>query len=260
MAFCNIIECIVNVDVSTLFCLVSWCNFMKILRLGKKVMQFKAYNHCIMCLSYHVFSIQLRHTHCTEGIWRRWLLSSFDTWEASCAWHGETESATVKFCKKPVWKVLRPCWSKVSFDGLVMLSECQTIDYQKLSSTVNWRLANGNVVGRSCVTKMFWSVIWRQLTWMYTRGRVMPKITLFGGKRSLMLVTPLKEREKRSTWKDGGKDTCTPGPEIQLKTAFIEIDGQPMMMIITPGKTKPKPLNIVLKSLEYDPTFVEVCF
>ena len=28
-----------------------------------------------------------------------------------------------------------------------------------------------------------------------------------------MLVTPLKEREKRSTWKDGGKDT----PEIQLK-------------------------------------------
>ena len=42
-----------------------------------------------------------------------------------------------------------------------------------------------------------------------------------------MLVTPLKEREKRSTWKDGGKDT----PEIQLKTAFIEIDGQPMMMM-----------------------------
>ena len=39
-----------------------------------------------------------------------------------------------------------------------------------------------------------------------------------------MLVAPLKEREKRSTWKDGGKDT----PVIQLKTAFIEIDGQPM--------------------------------
>ena len=55
----------------------------------------------------------------------------------------------------------------------------------------------------------------------------MPKIDLFGGKRSLMLVTPLKEREKRSTWKDGGKDT----PVIQLKTAFIEIDGQPMMMM-----------------------------
>ena len=53
----------------------------------------------------------------------------------------------------------------------------------------------------------------------------MPKIDFFGGKRSLMLVTPLKEREKRSTWKDGGRDT----PEIQLKTAFIEIDGQPMM-------------------------------
>ena len=34
----------------------------------------------------------------------------------------------------------------------------------------------------------------------------------FGGKRSLMLATPLKEREKRSTWKDGGKDT----PVIQL--------------------------------------------
>ena len=33
------------------------------------------------------------------------------------------------------------------------------------------------------------------------------KIDLFGGNRSLMLVTPLKEREKRSTWKDGGKDT-----------------------------------------------------
>ena len=42
-----------------------------------------------------------------------------------------------------------------------------------------------------------------------------------------MLVTQLKEREKRSTWKDGGKDT----PEIQLKTAFIAIDGQPMMMM-----------------------------
>ena len=56
----------------------------------------------------------------------------------------------------------------------------------------------------------------------------MPKIDLFGGKRSLLLVTPLKEREKRSTWKDGGKDT----PEIQLKTAFIEIDGQPMMMMM----------------------------
>ena len=41
-----------------------------------------------------------------------------------------------------------------------------------------------------------------------------------------MLVTPLKEREKRSIWKDGGKDT----PEIQLKTAFIKIDGQPIMM------------------------------
>ena len=41
-----------------------------------------------------------------------------------------------------------------------------------------------------------------------------------------MLVTSLKEREKRSTWKDGGKDT----PEIQLKTAFIEIDGQPMII------------------------------
>ena len=52
----------------------------------------------------------------------------------------------------------------------------------------------------------------------------MPKINLFGEKRSLMLVIPLKEREKRSTWKDGGKET----PEIQLKTAFIEIDGQPM--------------------------------
>ena len=50
------------------------------------------------------------------------------------------------------------------------------------------------------------------------------KIKLFEGKRSLMLVTPLKEREKRSTWKDGGKDT----PEIQFKTAFIEIDEQPM--------------------------------
>ena len=44
----------------------------------------------------------------------------------------------------------------------------------------------------------------------------------------VILVTPLKEREKRSTWKDGGKDT----PEIQLKTAFIEIDGQPMMMMM----------------------------
>ena len=43
-----------------------------------------------------------------------------------------------------------------------------------------------------------------------------------------MLVTPLKEREKRSTWKDGGKGT----PVIQLKTAFIEIDGQPMMMMV----------------------------
>ena len=41
-----------------------------------------------------------------------------------------------------------------------------------------------------------------------------------------MLVTPLKERERRSIWKDGGKDT----PVIQLKTAFIEIDWQPMMM------------------------------
>ena len=45
-----------------------------------------------------------------------------------------------------------------------------------------------------------------------------------------MLVTPLKEREKRSTWKDGGKDTQV----IQLKTAFIEIDGQPMMMMMIP--------------------------
>ena len=44
----------------------------------------------------------------------------------------------------------------------------------------------------------------------------------------MMLVTPLKEREKRSIWKDGGKDT----PVIQLKTAFIEIDGQPMMMMM----------------------------
>ena len=35
----------------------------------------------------------------------------------------------------------------------------------------------------------------------------------FWRKRSLMLVTPLKEREKRSTWKDGGKDT----PVIELK-------------------------------------------
>ena len=42
----------------------------------------------------------------------------------------------------------------------------------------------------------------------------------------MVLVTPLKEREKRSTWKDGGKAT----PETQLKTAFIEIDGQPMMI------------------------------
>ena len=48
----------------------------------------------------------------------------------------------------------------------------------------------------------------------------MPKIDLFGGKRSLMLVTPLKERERRSTWKDGGKDT----PVIQFNTAFFEID------------------------------------
>ena len=57
------------------------------------------------------------------------------------------------------------------------------------------------------------------------------KIDLFGGKRSLMLVTPLKERKKRSTWtcwKDGGKDT----PEVQLKTAFIEIVWQPMMMMM----------------------------
>ena len=36
----------------------------------------------------------------------------------------------------------------------------------KLSSTVNCRLEKGNVVGRSYVTKMFWSVIWRQLTWI----------------------------------------------------------------------------------------------
>ena len=43
-----------------------------------------------------------------------------------------------------------------------------------------------------------------------------------------MLVTPLTEREKRSTWKDGGNDTL----EIQLKTAFIEIDGQPIMMMM----------------------------
>ena len=46
-----------------------------------------------------------------------------------------------------------------------------------------------------------------------------------------MLVTPLKEREKRSAWKDGGKDP----PEIQLETAFIEIDGLPMMMMMMIG-------------------------
>ena len=45
------------------------------------------------------------------------------------------------------------------------------------------------------------------------------------GMRVTIYMTRLKEKEKRSTWKDGGKDT----PEIQLKTAFIEIDGQRMM-------------------------------
>ena len=50
-----------------------------------------------------------------------------------------------------------------------------------------------------------------------------------------MLVTSVKEREKRSTWKDGGKDT----PENQLKTAFIEIDGQPMMMMSRRVSFKP---------------------
>ena len=42
------------------------------------------------------------------------------------------------------------------------------------------------------------------------------KINFFGGKKLFMLVTPLKEREKRSTWKDGRKDT----PEIQLKNSL----------------------------------------
>ena len=46
----------------------------------------------------------------------------------------------------------------------------------------------------------------------------------FWRKKIIDACNTLKEREKRSTWKDGGKET----PEIQLKTAFIEIDGQPM--------------------------------
>ena len=74
----------------------------------------------------------------------------------------------------------------------------------------------------------------------------MPKIDLFGGKRSLMMVTPLKERERRSTWKDGGKDTQV----IQLKTAFIEIDGQPMMMMMT--------VIMLYHSLQY-PCMVRLC-
>ena len=63
-----------------------------------------------------------------------------------------------------------------------------------------------------------------------------------------MLVTPLKERERRSTWKDGGKDT----PVIQLKTAFIEIDGQPMMnrarSVPRPSALKQRPNNDATKS------------
>ena len=36
----------------------------------------------------------------------------------------------IKCYKEPEWRVLRPCWSRVSYDGLAMLSECQMKDYQ----------------------------------------------------------------------------------------------------------------------------------
>ena len=62
-----------------------------------------------------------------------------------------------------------------------------------------------------------------------------------------MLVTPLKERERRSTWKDGGKDT----PVIQLKTAFIEIDGQPMMMMIYLWFFEPVPDSDINNSVAF---------
>ena len=48
----------------------------------------------------------------------------------------------------------------------------------------------------------------------------------FWRKKTIDAGNTIERKGKRSIWKDGGKDT----PEIQLKTAFIKIDGQPMMM------------------------------
>ena len=44
---------------------------------------------------------------------------------------------------------------------------------------------------------------------------------LYGERRSLLLVLLIAERERRSTWKDGGKDT----PLIKLKQPSSKLIG-----------------------------------
>ena len=70
-------------------------------------------------------------------------------------------------------------------------------------------------------------------------------------KRSLMLVTPLKKREKRSTL--GRMEEKTP-QKSNLKQAFIEIDGQPMMMTPYIFITHPVYQNLILHDIgpQYD--------
>ena len=54
---------------------------------------------------------------------------------------------------KSVWRVLRPGWSIVNYDGLVMLPECQMKAYIKWSFMMNWHWERGSMVDRSCATK-----------------------------------------------------------------------------------------------------------